>query len=1041
MDWNLLSSKEFEALALSYARFKYKDYVWKPTNETRDDNHDFFYKKIDEFQEEWEGWGEAKHSNKIKSIMSREKWDQTIISGKLANNVRHIMFVTNAQIPKNYIFRAECLKTPPFEKFEYVNNSVLEEWLYYNPQFIPEKLKACFDYNPTQIEKKLTIDFFVADYFSTSQNILNSKEEVYANRDYLLFIVIESNYNTRINVKLSPVDILEVNPYEKADISDIPVKVGLNCSKFVINFRIHGTHTLNIKAEDKLCANNANKKRKIEVINDFEPQVQYQNQLSLLEMLLDQLSYSNKTNCIYTLYAPKGTGKTYLLRMLYKEPCLYNRVLYLTFSENEADCARNICTLFLALNFGIDFWDCYCWKEIVELYKLYSEEDILMPVIELQKIYKGAKKDDAGASLLGFEIIKKYYKNNGFELLKTGIKKYIIFILDDVHKIPKNIGEFLSMSIQEYSKNSWDGKILLAGRKCEFQSRSLYDTISIISKNEYNLNALTLKEKKEALQKNFPFIHDVDFFSSTLNNCYSTMMFCILLRKVFDFVEAHGQNELKLQMQLALMVKKMEKGEASIEYQNFLLYKKYFNLLFLIYAYNSGININFFKALDTNKVDNIHFLVKAGMLEEVGDYILPAHDTYQDVFEKICQSSLFGDEKKYAADLLYKHINSKYIDKFKALPVLLVLDNDYNDEYIKESMSLLEFYYKTTEFGKMNLLCQRIIEKKYPYNENGYWDKEKLWLFYLYAECLDHCGSLQRSQSYFQMVYDNGLYEITDERLDFVFDAKAQIFNIRYALLDTENLLSDIDTFLRKYYYKIQFKHSLFFEKAFLNALNRRMVISLLLDKYEEAKNIAKAYKDLALDLGNSSHQTFYYIDYARGNYHRDPVMSLEFMKKAYREFSLQPDEKRRFIDSKSEMHFLECVVQGKDTTDLDKTSEEIIQSGYVHMYVHTLLKRAAIRICRGELDIAQNLLNRILSIIDLEQFTRTRMLFCNLMSAIYFLRGEHKKMTEYINIQNKLAKNIGTSYANKRNIDKLKKVSFNCNVGEDYFPIKTRLW
>lgn len=219
------------------------------------------------------------------------------------------------------------------------------------------------------------------------------------------------------------------------------------------------------------------------------------------------------------------------------------------------------------------------------------------------------------------------------------------------------------------------------------------------------------------------------------------------------------------------------------------------------------------------------------------------------------------------------------------------------------------------------------------------------------------------------------------------------------------------------------------------------MVISLLLDKYEEVQNVAKAYQDLALDLRNSSHQAFYYIDYARGNYHREPLMSLEFMKKAYNKFSLLPDEKRRFIDSESEMHFLECVVQGKDSTALDKTSEEIIQNGYVHMYVHTLLKRAAVRICSGELDIAQNLLNRILSIVDLEQFTRTKMLFCNLMSAIYFLRGNKKKMEEYINLQNKLAQKIGTSYRNDRKIDKLERVAFNCSAGEDYFPIETRLW
>ena len=1041
MDWKLLSSTEFETLALNYARFKYKDYVWKPTSKTRDDNHDFFYKEFDEFKEEWEGWGEAKHSNEIKSGMSRAKWDQTIISGKLANNVKYIMFVTNAQIPKRYIFRAECLKTPPFQKFEYVNNSILEEWLYYNPQFIPEKLKDSFNYNPSQIKKKITIDFFVADYFSTSRNILNSKEEVYKNKDYLLFVVAESNYNTRINIKLSPKDIIEINPYERVDISDVPIKVGLCCYKFVINFHLHGTHIINIKVKDQMFTYNFDKKLKFNVLNDFEPQILYQNQLALLEALLDRLNYPKKNNSIYTLYAPKGTGKTYLLKMLLKEPLLFNRILYLTFTNDYAECAKNICILFLSLNFGIDFADPNCWNEILQLYKKYPEEEIIMSISDLQEVYVGSQKDNTAASLVGFEKIRKFSKKNGFELFKTGMKKYIIFILDDVHKIPKNIGNFLSNFIQEFSVNSWNCILLFAAREYEFKSNTLKDIIKITSNDEYKLNSPTLREKKESLKSNFPFIQDVENFSFTLNRCHSTMLFCILLRQIYNFVEVNGNNELKLQMQLASMFNEMKNRNMSLEYQEFLFYKKDFGLLFLIYAYSSGININLFKILGTDTINTIHNLIKAGILEEQDNYVFPVHDTYQDVFEKICQSTQFSTEKKYAADILYQNINSVYIDKYKALPVLLVLDDTYNDKYINESMNLLESYYKATEFGKMNLLCEKIIQKKYPYNEKNQWNKDKLWLFYLYAECLDHCGSLQHSLECFEMVYDNGLSQITDNSLDFIYDAKAQIFNIRYALLDTDNLLSDIDMFLEKYFYKIEYQHTVYFEKAFLNALNRRMVISLLLDKYDEAKNVAKAYVDLSHHLGNRSHQVFYYIDYARGNYHREPLMSLKFMKKAYKEFSLLPNEKRRCIDSKSEMLFLECVIQGKDPTELDKTSEKIIQDGYIHMYVHTLLKRAAIRICRGELDIAQNLLNRILSIIDLEQFTRTRMLFCNLMSAIYFLRGEHKKMTEYINIQNKLAKNIGTSYANKRNIDKLKKVSFNCNVGEDYFPIETRLW
>ena len=110
-------------------------------------------------------------------------------------------------------------------------------------------------------------------------------------------------------------------------------------------------------------------------------------------------------------------------------------------------------------------------------------------------------------------------------------------------------------------------------------------------------------------------------------------------------------------------------------------------------------------------------------------------------------------------------------------------------------------------------------------------------------------------------------------------------------------------------------------------------------------------------------------------------------------------------------------------------------------MYAHTLLKRAAIRISRGELDIAQNLLNKLSLIIDLERFSRLKLLFCSLMSAIYFLKKDFKMMEEYRSVQNKLATTIGKSYKNERKTDQLIRVDFNCCPGDDYFPIESRLW
>lgn len=1041
MKWDLLSSKEFEKLALKYAKFKYKDYAWKPTDDTRDDNHDFFYREIDDSQQIWEGWGEAKHSGKVKTGMSRTKWDQTIVSGKLANNVRHIMFVTNANIPNRYIFRAECLKTPPYEKFEYVNNTVLENWLYNNPQYIPAELKPSFNYKPKCIKRKLTYDFFVVDYFSSYRNILNAKKEVYVNKDYLLFVVIESNFETQLTLGFEPEDMIELFPYGKENITMIPIELGINCFKYIINFRVQGKHTIKATVQDGYSKKIYKKNLHLEVLNDFEPQISYKKQFNILELLLDILGTAQKENNIYTLYAPKGAGKTYLLRMLLREHRLFNQLLFLSFDYDIAECSRNMCILFLAINFGMDFSDSVYWKETLQLYDKYPEEEKLLSLQDLHAIYNGSQKDCTEDSLLGFEKIKAFTKRNKFRLFKSGMKQYITFFMDDVHKIPEPIAEVLTEFIKEYTKASCNGKILIAAREYEFQSERLKNIIIDFSSKNFYLDSPTITEKQKALKKNFPFISNTDYFLPILAKCHSTMHFCILLRQIHNFVETNGKDESKLQMQVSSLLADTSKKTLPIEHQEFLVYRKDFYLIFLIYAYGSGVNKDFFKTLGAENFNKILRLIKAGILEEQGNYIFPAHDTYQEVFNKACQGTQFYEEKKQAAKLLAQHLNSEYIDKYKALSVLLLLDENYDDIYMEESINLLNSYYKTTEFGKMNLLCERLINKKYPYPEKDEWTGEKLWLFYLYAECLDHCGSLQLSQEYFEMIYDNGISQITDDSLDFLFDAKAQIFNIRYALLDTENLLDDIDDFLKKYFFKIKVKHSTYFERAFLNALNRRMMISLLLDKYEAAQTVSQSYHDFSSNLGNISHQAFYYIDYARGNYHRTPQDAFKYMKMAYKKFSELPDEKRRLIDSKSEMYFLDCVINKTEPKDLDQVSEEILRNGYVHMYVHTLLKRAAVRICRGELNIAQNLLNKISSIIDLEKFTRTKLLFSNLMSAICFLQNNNKMMEEYIKIQNQLAQAIGKSYQNNRKIDALKGVNFNCYPGDDYFPIETRLW
>lgn len=1041
IDWGKITSNEFESLALDYAKFKYKEYTWYPTREKKDDNHDFYYIETDEEHHEWEGWGEAKHSGSTKKIMSREKWDQTIVSGQLAQNVKHLIFITNARIPFSYIFRAECLKTPPYEKFEYINNTTLEQWLYTNQQFIPQNLKPFFSNSYIPQKNYIKINFYIIDYFTPSKNILHELKELYANKDYLLLVIIECNYATQLDIQFEPHRYLQIMPYEVENISNVNISAGIVCKKSIIRFTESGNIKLNMMVKSLYKNKGPSCHKNYLVYRNFTPKLIYNAQLKIVEDLLVILQSEENINCLLMLYAPKGTGKTYLLNMLSHEYKLYNQTLFLTFTGAMEDCARNICTLFLAVNFGTEFSDKYYWNEISKFYNRIPESEKTMMMSELQKIYDGTQKNDSAASMLAVQYIEKFLLKYNLSLLNSGIHQYLILICDDIHKVPIKFQKVMILFIKKFCKEKKHSYLIFSGREYEFKSKQFNQIVKNIASKSFKLKIPSLTERKQSLHINFNFIRDIEYYSGILNKCNSTMLLCILFRRINKFIKTNGENEALLQIQIAKIYKQICLNTHQLDWDEFMFYSKDFNIIFPIYFYQSGLNINIFNSAKDR--EKIHYLFEAGIIDIQGEYLFPSHDIYRNIFEKLCNTSKYNNIKKKTATFFYNNLNNEYIDQYKVLPILIMLDPQNKELYLENSICLIKEYYDRTEYGKMNLLCEKIVKTKYSDIDNGTWTKDKLWLFYLYADCLDHCGSLYKSREYFSLVFDNGYTLMENNSFDFIWDAKAQIFNIQYYLLEIRGLALDINIFLYDNFSKIKNVHSMEFEVAYLNSLNRRMMVAFLSDEYEVAESISETYKNLAIELHNNNHQAYYYIDYARGLYHCNPYYAFSLMKSALNKFSKIPSEKRRLLDAESEYAYLNCILNNGNIEKLEEISERIASNGYIHIYANTLLKRAAIRILKDDLLIARNLLLKISLIIELEDFPRTRLLFSNLMAAICFLEGDNITANQHIKIQNKLAEQIGKSYQifiSLTNISE-RKVKFNYNEGIDFFPLETRLW
>lgn len=1043
IDWNKMTSAEFEELALAYAQSKYKEYAWNLTPPQNDDNHDFYYIEIDNNGFEWEGWGEAKHSGSTTKIMSREKWDQTIISGQLAKNVKHLIFVTNARIPFKYIFRAECLKTPPYEKFEYINNAVLEWWLYENPQFIPTCLKPfSLEYIKNR-EKSLKLNFYIVDYFSSSQSLLHEIYETYSNKDYLLLILIESNYKTNLNIHISPEESIQLFPYEIVDIDNIFIPVGIICIKYIVRFRDDGDISFKLHVNDLYSKKKSCICKKYFVHKNFIPKLIYNNQLKIIEELLEELQKNVSANRLFVLYAAKGVGKTYLLNTLLCKYKLYNQFLFLTFTESLEDCARNLCIIFLAINFGIDYSKENFWNEICKMYEKIPESNKPLMLSELQLIYEGTKKDNATSALLAIHYIQKYLLTDKISLLNSGCHKYLIIVCDDVHKIPKEYEVLMSTFIKNFCIESSFSSLLFAGRNNEFSCEMVYSEMKKNTYKSYILRMPSINECKSSLKLNFNFINDIVYYSGILAKCNSTFLLCVLLRKVKSFVEINGANEALLQIEISQIYKQICETDYQLERDEFNFYSDDFDIIFPIYAYQSGLSINLFKQDTSRALERIYKLFDAGIIDIQNDYLLPSHDIYKNIFLKLCRSSEYKNINKTTAEFFFKNLDNPYIDIYRVLPLLLILNPENKNLYLEKGILSLNEYYKRTEYGKMSLLCEKIIKVKYPNINESLWTKEKLWLFYLYADCLDHCGSLSESKEYFSLVYDHGFSQMEDDTLDFLWDAKAQIFNIQYYLLEIKDVIPEINTFLYENNFKIKREHSIAFEVAYLNALNRRMMIALLCDEYKIGTDISDRYYKLASELGNKSHQAYYYIDYARGIYQQNPYRAISLMKEAYERFKIIPSEKRRLIDTESELRYLECLLENKQIKYLDEVSESIASSGYTHIYANSLLKRTAIRIYNRDLTIARNLLLKVSLILELKDFPRTRLLFSNLMAAICFLEKDDNTALQHIKIQNSLASTIGNSYQISMPKSTLmdRKVDFNFRKCTDAFPLEVRLW
>ena len=107
---NKISGSKFEKLVLDYLNQYYKEYDWKSTKSSWDNNRDFISLILENI------WAEAKYKKDC-TALKKSDIDPTMMSGFLNGKIEIIFFLTNGYLPDTLLKRIKQAERMHFFRF------------------------------------------------------------------------------------------------------------------------------------------------------------------------------------------------------------------------------------------------------------------------------------------------------------------------------------------------------------------------------------------------------------------------------------------------------------------------------------------------------------------------------------------------------------------------------------------------------------------------------------------------------------------------------------------------------------------------------------------------------------------------------------------------------------------------------------------------------------------------------------------------------------------------------------------------------------
>ena len=949
-------SRKFEILIEDYLNERYPLENWKLTKATKDGNRDL--ENICEFTG-MSMWAEAKYTIHMGENIGSRKYDSTLVSSMFEENLIKIFFVTNTSIGSKLIGRIRnFFYLSKIKEIAFVDGYTLSYWIKQHPDAEQKFFKNPIAFTmPSKPNVKLqcvrvvckadsyTIDCVLEDQLSYP---------LYLSKNYLIegeFLAV--GFENDISLSLYCNDQLVYKGTVLPEITSFSLDLNDTEKVFSINEEYPLQLYYILDNKKYTCGEY---RLKFAVLGEL-----YKNQVQNYTLIENGIKSNYKK--IYNIYGPQNSGKSWLMNNLkndlIKKDQKNQRIIYVNFNGQDSDVA-DLCRIIFTLVFN--YYNLGISSKALSLYcqKRNLKNSFLNPA-NIEKVIQALHTDDY---LLVQNILLGSIFSNTESLfeIKQDFNYSRIYFLDNIHLLDTNNNYILRAILNAFKPMRNILFVLTSRNKI---SGSYIDNIPLnYIKNDEVLQ--TIHEKTSFTVKN---INEILPTKHYLN--YPGLLHSFLQ----DVHRYSTPKAVKRYYVDTFQDCALQYVKGSFPFNNI-------NLLLICFV-EEGIPID---ALDVSEIGNL--FSKEFIITKYG-YVFPNLEKWN----RNIPEAILKENKQELLHHIFK-LTKQDTERLEIYQCALMTHYpEYYNQYFDSVFKYIKLKFEENRYSQIIFLCEALIRKEFFYSGKS----ENLnYIKYFLAFSYMHCDASKNAQDIFREIAEN--YSMK-AKTSLFFDAEAENIDAMYwSFRKFRELPETINQFRRDW---MNFSQEIpdISKRSYLTATNRMMVTYLALDQMVSAKNWFHKNIKLAVEFNTPEHIGYTYMDYAKGIYHKDLPLALQYLQIADHYFQT-PYEKRRHLDCLCEIEYVKLLIGEGSIQQLLIAQEKLFENQYWIQYYKCHLKLAVCYILKNKYSNAQSCLIEAEAHVIMRNDERVKYL-CSIINAIL-----HNEPISYEN-----AALSGTSY------------------------------